>query len=83
MTAQTALEPLTRRQEAVYRAIVEHQRLRRVAPTLREIGLAVGISSTNGVVSHVRALQRKGWLIASRNQARSILPSMEALAHDA
>jgi repressor LexA len=31
-------------------------------PTIREIGLAFGIVSTNGVNDHLRALQRKGFI---------------------
>jgi repressor LexA len=81
MTAQTELGPLTQRQELVYRAIVEHYRRHRVAATVREIGQALGISSPNGVMHHVRSLKRKGWLVAAPNKARSIIPTLEALSH--
>jgi len=33
-----------------------------VPPTFREIGAALGITSTNGVSDHIRALERKGYL---------------------
>jgi SOS-response transcriptional repressor LexA len=36
---------------------------RTTAPTLREIGKRFGISSTNGVADHLRALVRKGYIV--------------------
>ncbi len=38
-------------------------------PTYREIGDALGISSTNGVADHVKALVRKGYLIKAESGA--------------
>lgn len=45
-----------------------------ISPTLREIGDAVGIKSTNGVHDHLRALRRKGYLtsVGPHKTARSI-----------
>ena len=83
MTAQIELEPLTKRQDAVYRAIARHYRKHRYAPSLREIGLVVGITSPNGVLCHVRQLQKKGWVTTNNNMARATIPTVEALAHDA
>ncbi len=31
-------------------------------PTLRELGVEMGIGSTNGVACHLQALERKGWV---------------------
>lgn len=42
-----------------------------IAPTLREIGAALGIGSTNGVQEHLARLQRKGYLRAGSG-ARNI-----------
>ena len=44
------------------------------SPTIREIGLAMGIRSTNGVVSHLDALTSKGYLTAMRQGHRSWWP---------
>ena len=82
MTTQTELGLLTKRQRAVYRAIARHYADHRFPPSIREIGKLLDISSPNGVVCHVRALQRKGWVVATAKTARSILPSHEALAAD-
>ena len=39
--------------------IIKHQ----YSPTLREIGGELGITSTNGVSDHIKALQKKGFLM--------------------
>ena len=82
MTTQTELGRLTKRQKAVYRVIARHYAEHRYPPSIREIGKVLDISSPNGVVCHVRDLQRKGGVVATANIARSILPSHEALAAD-
>lgn len=41
-------------------------------PTLREIGQALGIRSTNAVNDHLKTLERKGAIVRSRSRARGI-----------
>jgi repressor LexA len=41
-------------------------------PTLRQIGVEFGISSTNGVRSHLRALHKKGYIKRSAYTSRGI-----------
>lgn len=41
-------------------------------PTLREIGIALGIGSTNGVNDHLLALERKGYIKRDMATARGI-----------
>lgn len=53
---------LTARQEQVLRIIQESIERRGFPPTLREIGAAMGIRSTNGVNDHLCALERKGFI---------------------
>lgn len=68
-------EALTDRQRAVYEAIVAHLRAHGHPPTLRVLGDAVGISSTNGVHDHLVALERKGWITrASDGESRGTRP---------
>ena len=43
------------------------------APTLREIGAALGIRSTNGVHDHLRALEHKGFLTRVPTRSRTIV----------
>jgi hypothetical protein len=53
---------LTDRQRQVYEFIQARIVGRGHAPTIREIGLEFGISSTNGVRTHLTALIKKGYL---------------------
>lgn len=62
---------LTKRQEEVLRCIVEFQSECDYAPSIMDICERMGIRSTNGVVGHIRALMRKGFLERS-SKARSL-----------
>jgi repressor LexA len=44
-------------------------------PTLREIGKHFGITSTNGVNDHLKALQNKGYLARDGMKSRSLRPT--------
>jgi repressor LexA len=44
-------------------------------PTLREIGNFMGIRSTNGVNDHLRALERKGYLLREDMKSRALRPT--------
>lgn len=46
-------------------------------PTVREIGREFSIGSTKGVVDHLSALERKGWITREPGQARAIKPVRE------
>ena len=52
-----------------------YHRLLGYSPTIREIGREFGISSPNGVMGHVNALQRAGAIRRSRNKCRTIVPT--------
>lgn len=62
---------LTSRQREVLELIQAHQQSEGASPTIRELGagLKIGI---NGVVGHLRALERKGFLEYRPNRARSL-----------
>ena len=53
---------LTDRQEEILRVILDYQADHGYAPTLREIGKLTDISSPNGVMCHLTALEKKGYL---------------------
>ena len=53
---------ITDRQRDVLLAIIEYLAANGYPPTMREIGDAVGIGSTNGVSEHLQALTKKGYL---------------------
>ena len=53
---------LTDRQAQVLSFIAEYTATEGYPPTLREIGVAMGIRSTNGVIDHLKALEAKGYI---------------------
>lgn len=63
---------LTPRQQVVLETIEEHCRVHQRPPTIRWLGDRLGISSTNGVCDHLKALQRKGYLVRDCFEARGI-----------
>lgn len=63
---------LTVRQQKVYDLIRDLMIKRGYGPTVREIGEHFGIKSPNGVMCHLKALERKGLLKRSPNKSRAI-----------
>ena len=63
---------LTDRQQNVYDMIRSRIVKRGYGPTVREIGEHFGIKSPNGVMCHLRALERKGLIRRSPNKSRAI-----------
>jgi repressor LexA len=63
---------LTSRQQRVYDFIHDQISNRGYGPTVREIGEFVGIKSPNGVICHLRALERKGMITRAANKSRAI-----------
>jgi repressor LexA len=67
------LPDITKRQLEVLQVIYSASSERGFPPTLREIGDALGISSTKGTFEHVRALERKGLVARSGSASRSLV----------
>lgn len=65
---------LTDRQAAVLNYIADHIEDTGFPPTIREIGDHLGISSTNGVNDHLKALERKGYLTREDSKSRAMRP---------
>lgn len=63
---------LTRRQQDIFDLIRELIIQRGYGPTVREIGAHFGISSPNGVMCHLKALERKGLIVRHAKQSRAI-----------
>jgi len=70
-------ENLTHRQKEVYEFIREKIQNRGYGPTVREIGENFGIRSPNGVMCHLKALEKKGLITRSPNKSRAIELTME------
>jgi repressor LexA len=73
------LDRLTKRQREVYEFIREKIRSRGYGPTVREIGQQFHISSPNGVMCHLKALEKKGLINREPNMSRAIMLATESL----
>ncbi len=67
-----SLDQLTKRQRTVYDFIRDKIQNRGYGPTVREIGEQFDISSPNGVMCHLKALEKKGLIHRSPNKSRAI-----------
>jgi len=65
---------LTDRQRQALDYITDCLTARGYPPTLREIGEHMGIRSTNGVNDHLKALERKGYLVREELKSRALRP---------
>ncbi|QGQ22581.1 transcriptional repressor LexA [Gimesia benthica] len=63
---------LTERQQAIYQFLKDKIINRGYGPTVREIGDAFDIRSPNGVMGHLKALERKGLIKRKSHISRSI-----------
>ncbi len=64
--------PLTERQQQVYDFVRDKIVSRGYGPTVREIGESLSIRSPNGVMCHLKALERKGMIQRVANKSRAI-----------
>src|SRR3954466_9880705 len=73
---------LTRRQREIYDFITRKIESRGFPPTIRDIGAAFDIKSPNGVMCHLKALEKKGFISRQGKAARAIqLSHRPAPAH--
>ena len=72
MNKTKQLDALTDRQESILRHIAKHIDRYGFQPSIREIGEQFKIRSPNGVVCHLRAMERKGYLSLNSMTARAI-----------
>jgi repressor LexA len=75
----TVIDQLTQRQQQVYEFIHDKIVNRGYGPTVREIGEQFNISSPNGVMCHLKALEKKGLIHRSPNKSRAIELTREAI----
>ncbi len=72
------MQELTDRQLEVLRFIARQIEECGYPPTIREIGEALDIRSTNGVNDHLKALERKGFLTRDPVKSRALIPTPAA-----
>jgi repressor LexA len=65
---------ITKRQQQVLDFITECINDRGYPPSMREIGESMGIKSTNGVNDHLKALEKKGFLVRDFMKSRALRP---------
>lgn len=63
---------LTQRQKEIYDFLRDKIVNRGYGPTVREIGLQFGIRSPNGVMCHLKALEKKGLISRESHMSRAI-----------
>jgi repressor LexA len=73
------LDTMTKRQRMVYEFIRDKIRNRGYGPTVREIGEQFGIASPNGVMCHLKALEKKGLITREPNMSRAIQLAVEPI----
>ena len=69
-SSRTAI--LTPRQREIFEYVKENIMNRGYGPTVREIGNEFGIKSPNGVMCHLKALEKKGLITREPNLSRAI-----------
>lgn len=75
---QVSLDSLTNRQREVLDFIRDKIESRGYGPTVREIGEEFEIASPNGVMCHLKALEKKGLITREANRSRAIQLAPEA-----
>jgi repressor LexA len=69
---QSVDSSLTQRQRTILNVIRESVTTRGYPPSIREIGDAVGLTSTSSVAHQLRTLERKGYLRRDPNRPRAV-----------
>lgn len=68
----TTLQPLNPRQLAIVDFLNRHAKKHRYPPTVREIGRAVGLSSSSTVQNHLNSLEEKGYIHRDPTKSRTV-----------
>ena len=63
---------LTEKQKKIYDFIRDKIESRGYGPTVRELGTAFNIKSPNGVMCHLKALEKKGLIDREEHMSRAI-----------
>lgn len=63
---------MTERQQEIYNFIVAYIEEQLFPPTIREIGVAVGLASASSVAEHLLKIQEYGFIEIKENSPRAI-----------
>lgn len=64
--------PISRRQRAILDVILNHVYAHGYPPSVREIGQAVGLTSSSSVAHQLEVLQARGYIVRSPGGARAL-----------
>jgi repressor LexA len=73
MEGDQAMQELTTRQQQVYSFIKDFAEANGSSPTLREISAHIGTAGTATAISHIEALEKKGYLRRREGSSRGIV----------
>ena len=66
------MRDLTARQAMVLQTIQDHRQQKGYVPTVRELGVLIGATSTCTVQRHIEALERKGYVQRTIGKVRCL-----------
>ncbi len=68
----THMKTLTEKQQTILTFLSDYTQQRGFPPTMREIGVEIGVPSVSAVRGHLAALEKKGYISKDSDKARSI-----------
>jgi repressor LexA len=77
MATRTRIKGLTARQHEVIDTIDRLSEQHGYPPTFRELGNALDISSTNGVISHLKPLKALGFVRWEQGKPRTLVTTLK------
>ncbi|WP_081412706.1 transcriptional regulator [Fictibacillus gelatini] len=66
------MHKLTKRQTAILEAIRNYIDQNHYAPTVREVGQAVGLTSSSTIMGHLERLRKKGFVTWEQGRPRTL-----------
>lgn len=66
---------MTKKQSEIYEYIIGYMEKNLFSPTVREICKGVGLSSTSSVYSHLKKLEKQGYITTREAEPRTIRPT--------
>lgn len=65
---------MTSKQKEIYDFIISYMKENLFSPTVREIGMGVGLKSTSSVYTHLKNLQKNNLITMRESEPRTIKP---------
>lgn len=65
---------MTSKQKEIYDFIISYMKENLFSPSMREIGIGVGLKSTSSVYTHLKNLQKNNLITMRESESRTIRP---------